>query len=394
MTRIIFHLLILSGLIVTPLFGDEGGPQFKKIVVCDHFDSEGAAAADFNNDGITDIVAGGLWYEGPDFVTKHRIYEGENFDPEGYSDSFVNFADDINGDGWIDVIACPFPGNQGYWYENPKTVDGEWVKHESTKELGNESQEWTDVDGDGRCDLIFNRDGYFGFAKWDPARGDEPWEFIAVSPKDEKYFRFFHGVGHGDINGDGRVDLLEMDGWWEQPEDIHNVPWPFHPFKFSNAASNILCYDVDGDGLNDVVTPIHCHLYGLAWYRQVRNDAGEIDFVRTDLIPEDPADDFFPKVSQLHSMAIADFNGDGIPDFVTGKRFWAHGSTGDINPGDPPILMWWETRRDADGATFIPHVIDDDSGVGTQVWSSDINKDGRPDVLVSNKKGVFVFLNE
>ena len=384
--------LAAAVLTASAAFGYE--PKFKKIVVTDHFNSEGAAAADFNNDGVVDFVAGGAWYEGPDFKVSHKIYEGENFDPEGYSDSFVNFADDINGDGWTDVIACPFPGHQGYWYENPKTPDGEWIKHESIKELGNESQEWADVDGDGRADLIFNQNGWYGFAKWDPAKAGEPWEFIPVSNENEKYFCFFHGVGHGDLNGDGRVDLLEMDGWWEQPENYRDVPWTFHPFKFSDAASNILVMDVNGDGLNDVVTAQHCHLYGLQWYKQVRGGDGEITFEKNVLIPADPDDGFFPKVSQLHSMAAADFNGDGVTDFVTGKRWWAHGSKGDVNPNDPAILMWWEVRPAGDETEVIPHIIDEDSGVGTQVWTSDMNKDGRPDVLVSNKKGIFVFLSE
>ena len=142
------------------------------------------------------------------------------------------------------------------------------------------------------------------------------------------------------------------------------------------------------------MTAWHCHKYGLCWYKQVRDGKGEILFIRNDLIPTEPEEDFFPKVSQLHSFALADFNGDGIPDFVTGKRWWAHGSKNDVKPNDPAILMWWETLRGEDGVELVPHVIDDNSGVGTQVWASDINGDGHPDVLVSNKKGIFVFLTE
>ncbi len=184
-----------------------------------------------------------------------------------------------------------------------------------------------------------------------------------------------------------------MDGWWEQPENFRDTPWTFHPFKFSEAAANILVMDIDADGLNDVVCARHCHLYGLDWFKQVRAEDGAVTFERNVLIPEDPDDDFFPKVSQLHSMAAADFNGDGVTDFVTGKRWWAHGSKGDINPNDPAVLMWWEVRPNGEPKA-VPHVIDEDSGVGTQVWASDMNGDGRPDVLVSNKKGIFVFLSE
>ena len=41
---------------------------------------------------------------------------------------------------------------------------------------------------------------------------------------------------------------------------------------------------------------------------------------------------------------------------------------------------------------FIPHKIDDDSGVGTQFEVTDMNKDGKWDIVTSNKKGVHVFL--
>ena len=107
-----------------------------------------------------------------------------------------------------------------------------------------------------------------------------------------------------------------------------------------------------------------------------------------------PAEDFFPRVSQLHALFLIDMNGDGLKDFVTGKRYWAHGSHGDADPLAPPILMWFELSRGADGAKFIPHIINDASGVGTQVWAGRVNDDDTPDVVVGNKKGVFVFLSK
>ena len=113
------------------------------------------------------------------------------------------------------------------------------------------------------------------------------------------------------------------------------------------------------------------------------------------LIPTEPDDDFFPKVSQLHAMALADFNGDGVMDVVTGKRWLAHGSSGDVDPLGTPYLLWWETVRGDDGSvSFKCHVIDDDSGVGTQVTAQDINGDNVPDVLVGNKKGCYLFLSK
>ena len=368
-------------------------PEWQKIVITTKFRSEGAAFGDFNKDGVMDVVSGHIWYEGPDFKTEHKFMEADdNYDPEGYTNSFVNFTDDINGDGWTDIIICPHPGTDGSWYENPKGGDGLWKQRESTIQLGNESQAWADIDKDGKNELLFNRDNWYGYAK---PKADEPWTFIAISGEDPKYQRYFHGNGYGDVNGDGRVDLLEMDGWWEQPENVADVPWKFHEFKFAEAASNMLVADFNGDGLNDVFTAWHCHLYGLLCWIQKRSADGAIDFDPVWLIPSEPGDDFSPKVSQLHSMALADFNGDGVVDVVTGKRWWAHGSKGDVDANAPAYLMWWETKRGDNGSvSFEPHIIDDASGVGTQVVAQDINGDDVPDIIVGNKRGCFLHLSK
>ena len=49
--------------------------------------------------------------------------------------------------------------------------------------------------------------------------------------------------------------------------------------------------------------------------------------------------------SQSHALMLADINGDGLKDIVTGKRFWAHGPTGDVNPSDPAVVYWYELTR-------------------------------------------------
>lgn len=386
-------VLALSCILVNaPLEG--AAPKFKKIVVSDKFHGEGCTVGDFNKDGKPDIASGHFWYEGPDFTKKHPIYEGEDFKPENYSNCFGMFTGDFNADGWDDILVCPHPGTTGYWYENPKGQGGLWKAHEATIELGNESQMWTDINGDGKPEVLFNRNKILGFCTYDPKKPGEPWKFTAVSGSDDKYQRYTHGLGAGDINGDGRIDILDKDGWWECPEDASKTPWTFHPFHFSAAAAHMLVFDVDGDGLNDVVTAWHCHLYGLVWYKQVRNDKSEVGFEKNVLIPTEPGENFFPKVSQLHAFVAADINDDGVMDFVTGKRFWAHGPNGDVAPNDPAILMWWEIRRKDGKVEMIPHVIDEDSGVGTQFAVEDLNGDGRLDVIIGNKKGTFVFLQE
>jgi hypothetical protein len=153
---------------------------------------------------------------------------------------------------------------------------------------------------------------------------------------------------------------------------------------------------VDGDGLMDVVTAWHCHLYGIDWYKQVKNEKGEICFERHVIVGQKPEDN--PqgiRFSQAHAFDLADMNGDGLVDFVVGKRWWAHGIKGDVEPNNPAVLYWFELKRDKEkGAYFVGHLIDDKSGVGTQVATVDLNGDGVPDVVVGNKKGTFISLSQ
>jgi hypothetical protein len=371
-------------------------PTFKKIVLEDKFYAEGSHYGDFNKDGKLDIVAGPYWYAGPDFTKKYEIYPVETFKPEGYSDNFTVFGVDLNGDGWDDVFVCPHPGTQGYWFENPQGKEGHWKKHLGPAEVGNESQSWTEIiKGTGKGP-IYNMNGYLGFATFEIKNAQPEWTFHVVSTEDKRFQRYTHGIGYGDINGDGRTDLIEREGWWEQPEDAAKTPWAFHPFKFADAAAHILVYDVNGDGLNDIVTSWHCHLYGLVWYKQIKDADGKITWERFEIIPITPdLNSDALRITQMHAFDTADFNGDGLLDFVTGKRFWAHGPKGDKEADAPAVLYWFELKRDGNGgATFIPHKIDDNSGVGTQVTAVDLNGDKTPDIIVANKKGTFVFLSE
>lgn len=374
-------------------------PKFKKIVLSDKFHAEGAYYGDFNKDGKLDVVAGPFWYEGPDFTKKHEIYDTASFDPEKYSDNFGMFVADLNGDGWDDVFICPHPGTQSYWYENPgasDTKEDPWKKHMALPELGNESQQWLEVVKGLGKGPIYNMNGKFGFGTYKIEDCVPQWTFHQVSNEDKRYQRYTHGIGAGDINGDGRVDLIDPKGWWEQPEDPKKIPWQFHAFEFGAAPSHMLIYDFDGDGLNDVVCAHHCHIYGLLFWKQIKDADGNISFKKMEIMPIEP--DKKPDAlsfSQMHAFDLADFNGDGVMDFVTGKRWWAHGSKGDVEANNPSVLYWFETKRDGKGnVEFIPHKIDDDSGVGTQVTAVDLNGDNVPDVIVCNKKGTFVFLSE
>ncbi len=392
--------------------------SFTKVRANDQFWAEGAAIGDFNHDGKLDVVSGAYWYEGPDFKKRHEIYpaaasfkkikgpgieqtvpgfEGALGTNNAYSDCFLTFAYDFNGDGWMDVLVYGFPGKEAIWYENPKGAAGHWPKHVIFNVVDNESPGFSDVTGDGKPEILCCSDGFLGYAEADWTNPAAPWKFHPVTPKGD-YQRFTHGLGYGDINGDGRIDLVEKDAWWEQPASLANDPvWTRHPFRFAPAAAQMLVYDVNGDGLADVITSINAHGYGLSWYEQVKEN-GNITFREHVILNKDATKDKYGvEFTQLHSLALADVDGDGLKDIVTGKRFWAHGHKGPDPESDdaPAVLYWFKLTRPSPGqAEYVPHLIDSDSGVGTQVTVGTVSNEKYPDVVVGNKKGVFIFKHQ
>jgi hypothetical protein len=316
---------------------------------------------------------------------------------KGYSHSFACFADDFNGDGWPDLIVIDFPGAPCYWFENPQGAGGHWKKHTIGPSACNESPQYADLFGTGKRVLIMGaqpkgQEHQGQMAYFTP--GSDPtalWEMHPISEPSAPgkeipgTFRFSHGLGVGDVNGDGRLDVICTGGWWEQPtpgERAADKPWKFHPADLGPDCSDMYAYDIDGDGKADVVSS-SAHKFGIWWHQQKPGEGGSPSFLLHDL--------FAKLVSETHALNVIDVNGDGQKDLITGKRIWSHGRA---EPGadQPAMLFWFEAKKGSDGVvTFTPHAIDDDSGVGTQFVVLDVNGDKLPDVVVSNKKGTFVF---
>lgn len=368
--------------------------SFRKITLTREFYSESAHFGDINRDGQMDVVAGPFWYAGPDFTDRHEFMPAQAHDPKGYSANFVAFTHDMNSDGWTDIIIVGFPGEATNWYENPQGKTGHWPRHVAFDITDNESPTFGDVTGDGKPELVFHTAQRLGYAEpnWDDPT--QPWKFHPVSAIGG-WQKYTHGFGFGDVNNDGRTDLMLREGWWEQPAADAETPWKHHAVNFGDGGAQMYTYDVDGDGDNDVITSLQAHGYGLAWFESHPQPDGQIEFKRHLIVGSSPAENpYGVKFSQLHAVELMDINGDGLKDIVTGKRFWAHGPKGDAEPNAPAVLYWFELRRDGDKVEFTPHRVDDDSGVGTQVVAGDVSGDGLPDIVVGNKKGAFVFVQE
>jgi hypothetical protein len=371
-------------------------PTWKKTVIDKAFRAEGVAVADVNKDGKLDILTREIWYEAPDWKP-HEILKPGNYGDGagGYSHCFACWADDINADGWADLIVIDFPGTPCYWLENPKGEKGHWKQHTIWHSACNETPTYVDLLGTGKRVLVMawqpmgkedaGQMAYFS-PDTDPTK---PWRMHPISEQGAKgkpvpgTNRYSHGLGIGDVNGDGRLDVLCTGGWWEQPASAKaDGPWTFHPANLGPDCADMFTFDVDGDGKADVLSS-SAHNYGIWWHQQKPGEPNPV-FLRHDLFPR--------LFSQSHALHFVDVNGDGQKDLVTGKRWWAHGPKGDADPNKPAVLYWFEARKSTDGfTTFTPHEIDSDSGIGTQFWVGDINGDGRPDIVTSNKKGVFLF---
>ena len=414
----LFPLLLLLGVSVSTTAADLMLHSFKKQQLDKHYWSEGAILGDLNKDGKPDAISGPYWWEGPAFTKRHEIYpatrttktkkDGADMEFPGFegalgsknsysSDNFFAFVHDFDGDGWNDVLTYGLPGTPAFLYLNPQGKEQHWARHQVFDEVDNESPTFADLDGDGKPEIVCNYKGNFGYAKPDWKNVTAKWVFTSVS-ENGKWGKFTHGLGVGDVNGDGRMDLLCKDGWFEQPAKGATGPWKHHKTFFAPSSSQMFAYDVNGDGLNDIVTALASHGYGLAWYEQLkeRDAAGSPQFKAHVFMNKEARENRYGVAfSQLHAIELVDLDGDGLKDLVTGKCFWAHGPGADPGGNDPAVTYWFKLVRHADKSVdWVPQLIDNDSGVGRQIGLADVNGDGRPDFVIGNKKGTFVFTNE
>lgn len=383
--------------------------KFKKITLSNEFVGEGVSVGDFNKDGHPDVAAGCfLWY-GPDFTKKVRVGpNGKETYPLGeYAYYYVQLRPyDVNNDGWLDIT---FQRNlQTFmWLENPGAEkQGElWKEHSLGNGMGGESAQFVPLFKNKEHVLIagynFNdrNEGPLAWSEFDKAQNKYVWHIISQ----KKYKHNSHGLGVGDVNGDGRNDIVVRDGWYEQPASIAGDPlWKYHPYLFSFdpyksrenlGGSNMFVDDVDGDGDGDVIGALEGHGWGLAWYEQIK-DADSITFIPHMIMGTNEEKKFYNGVgfSQLHSLGYVDVDGDGRKDIVAGKRYKAHNGR-DPDTDGAPVLYWFKQTRKKNKTSFIPKLIDSEAGSGSSMEEQrDMDGDGHPDIVTSSKKGTYVFL--
>jgi hypothetical protein len=457
-----------------------GTLSYTKVVVNELFYAESCSIADYNHDDIPDISAGRRWYEGPTFAKAHIFRGGHDGLPrvgasaelvDGVSDDWADWPWDMDGDGWADIInvasadaeervsLIPKPQTHGtaFWFKNPGTAAAlsadpagatgqAWTPFLIHSDVRQEQHGLVDVNGDGKpefygacrdCTPTQTKGYYYG--DWStPAAATQPWKYQAVTPKDMYPFPFgglgwLHGLGFGDVNGDGKPDLLERGGAWLQQA---NGSWPGGATTSSIASctttpascgwvktnfwngnnggnqggSHMYAWDMDGDGDMDVVSGDWAHGEGFAWYEQT---AGQVFIKHYFMNKATDKATYGVYFTEPHAAQAVDMDGDGVPDLITGKMRFAHPlDQGDPDPHGEPYLYVFKTVREATPgvsgkAHFEPHLVDGSPtategatgmlggvGVGRQLAVGQINADGIPDICVSTKLGLYVFLGK
>jgi hypothetical protein len=355
---------------------------------------ESATAADLNRDGHVDIVSGPYWFAGPDFVP--RAYRA-NHTSKDYHRGNSEHVLDVDKDGWSDIIVGGWGEDGIFWYRNPGNTAAErgkpWEMHAPwegrllSRTRGTmEMFALHDYDGDGSPELHSA-----SYRKNNPL---EVWRFTRTADGAHALTPFVlgpqgggHGIAFGDVNGDKREDVLTEIGWYERPAgDPFAGAWTFHPeTALPHPSCPFAVKDLNGDGRLDIIFG-RGHDVGLYWWEQLAPKADGTTQWKPHVIDE--------SWSQAHALALADLDGDGEEELVAGKCIWAH-EGGDPGAGDPPAIYYYRWTRNT--GTFTRHTIaapGENIALGRQYTVTDLNRDGRLDLVAPSELGLWVFLNE
>ncbi|AGA29798.1 FG-GAP repeat domain-containing protein [Singulisphaera acidiphila] len=392
MARSIPTLVACVSLMTAAAIAEE--PTFKTHTINGKSGFESAGVFDVDGDGQLDIVSGDTWYQAPSWTpSKVRDVARQGT----YYNEFATLPLDVNGDKKIDFVSCAYFSKNVGWVENPGAKGKEWTYHEIDLPGTSEAAVLVDLNGDGKPDVLPNVTTRVVWYELEQAAAKPVWKKHDFGTEAAG-----HGVGSGDVNGDGRVDLLTPKGWFEGPADPKAETWVWHPeWNLGATGIQIFARDVDGDGLSDLVYGVG-HDYGLYWMKQGKGANGERTWEKHEIDRS---------IASVHTLLWADLNGDGREELITGKRVYAH----EIEPGatdgsvvasydfDPKkkawvkhILFQGEAAKNAPEGPKRDALKDFPAGTigtGLQMTAIDIDHDGDIDLICPGKSGLYLLEN-
>ena len=357
-------------------------------------ENSSGAVFDVNHDGKLDIVAGRYWYSNPDWK-RHFLRDVEVI--RGRNDNYSSLPLDVNGDGWIDLVSVNYRSKSLYWVEHPgRSLRAPWKRHVIDTPGASETGRLADIDGDGRLDILPNGAKFAAWYEVERPASQRDGKDVHWLPHRLPEQLVGHGLGFGDINGDGRGDLVGPQGWAEAPKDARTDRWIWHAdFELDRDCSiPILVADIDGDHDNDLIWG-RGHNFGLYMLEQLsagesssKNSAGGAK--RASTWKRRVIDESW---SQAHSILLADVDGDGRKDLVAGKRYFGHDGK-DPGAKDPMVIYAYTFDRKA--RSWRRRLIhrSEKCAFGLDPKAVDVDGDGDIDLLCPDRGGLYLLENQ
>lgn len=339
----------------------------------------GLTFADIDGDGQTDIVSGPYWYRNPG-GNMGSSWTQESLPQAGGRDVDALLALNVDDDGLADIIAMNSDGGV-YWLEMAMyplaTADTE-VNVLNVIEVGSfpaavdnissQGYKLAQIVPGGKPEVVLvvpdpdtgNDSIWYFEVPADPENGNWPKTRIVGGTDSNRT----QGVGVGDVDGDGWDDVtggfLDLDGttriaWWKNPSD-GSPDWQRYPVgeTYGPYPDRHEVAELSGDGRLDIVIGDEGEGGRLYWFEQ----------------PADPMSPDWPRHSiydqQTHSLDVADMDGDGDTDVISGEQF-----------GTQKVMVW---ENDGSGS-FTEHVVDSgkESHLGARV--ADLDGDGDLEIV-------------
>ncbi len=356
-----------------------GSLRFAHVVVDPAFHGDCKAVGDINGDGRSDLVVAGkdglAWYAAPAVGNlEKRPWPRHNIAKPRIEFTTDMQVGDVDRDGDLDVIVPDGDKDDNVlWFENADHGKGRWKRHvigaagdwahdvevgdldrdgkldvvvrqgRTTMFFQNTPDDWqkatidtkgrggtavADLDGDTWPDLAQN-----GYWLRNPGSRGKAWKRYEIArgwPEDV-------GVSVGDLNGDGRPDVVlspaESSGrmvWYESPPDLAKAPeraWTEHVIgKNMDFVHTFKLADMNGDGALDLAFAEMAqapHKRVGVFLNQGAGRGFDLQILST---------------QGSHNIRVADFNDDGRPD-VAGANWQG-----------PPVEVWLNQGRDPLGA--------------------------------------------